>query len=139
MLDSSGEVVETDETLEWSWEASLKTAIHIGVSLSEYEYMTPYELALHIEAYFERKELEHQTSITLVWLGEYYHRIKKLPPLKKVIDEVMGKEKKQMTDEQMLEKAKSLNALFGGIEIKETDNDLNQQENEIDSIQSGVN
>lgn len=138
-MDSSGEVTESDEIEEMDWEQSLKTAIHVGISLKEFDEMTPYELALHIEAFYERKQAEHQTSITLVWLGEYYHRVKKLPPLKKAIDEVMGNKKKDMSDEEMLAKVKSLNALFGGIEIKEPiENEPNREENETDSIQSGI-
>lgn len=138
MLDSSGELIESDA--EWSWEESMKTAIHVNIPISEYNEMTPYELALYVEAWSEQKEAENITQLTLVWLGEYYHRIKKLPPLKKAVEEALGKKKnKVMTDEEMLAKAKSLNALFGGIEIKEPiNNESNRETNETDSIQSGI-
>jgi hypothetical protein len=137
-LDSSGELVESD-TNDFSWEESLKTAIHCGVSIKEWEQMTPYELALICEVWAEQKEAENITKITMVWLGEYYHRIKKLPPIKKAVDDVLGGKKKTMSDEEMLEKVKSLNAMFGGIEIKEPiENEPIREENEIDSIHGGI-
>lgn len=109
MKDSS------QEDLEWSWEESLRTAIHCGISFLEYEEMTPYELSLVVEIYNEKLEVEQDEKILLVWLGEYYHRTTKLPPLRKAIDELKGKKKtKRMTDEEMLNTVKRLNTLFGG-------------------------
>ena len=127
------------EEVEFSFEESLKTAIHCGVSIDAWERMTPYELALTVEVWAEQKEAENITKITMTWLGEYYHRIKKLPPLKKAVDELMGAKKKVMSDEEMLEKVKSLNVMFGGIEIKEqNENEPIRKENEIDSIHGGI-
>lgn len=90
----------------------MKTAILIGLSPSTWDEMTPYELNLSIEAFVERKEAESIENITLVWLGEYYHRIKKLPRLDEVTRKL--KPKKKMTDQEMLETVKQLNAMFGG-------------------------
>lgn len=74
--------------------------------------MTPYELNLYILDFNEKRKQENDDKLTLVWLGEYWHRIKTLPPLK----EVLGyKEKpKQMTNEDMLNEVKKLNVAFGG-------------------------
>lgn len=75
--------------------------------------MTPYELSVATRSYKKRKEFDMEERHMLVWMGEYYHRQKKLPPLY----EALGKEKpvpKKMTDEEMLEKIKMLNAKFGG-------------------------
>jgi hypothetical protein len=76
--------------------------------------MTPYELTLYIEAVSERKEVETQEKLTLVWMGEYYHRLKRLPKLQEELKRLSGGNSKKMTDEEMLETVKALNAQFGG-------------------------
>jgi hypothetical protein len=104
---------------EWSWEHSLKTAILIGLTVEQFDYMTPYELSLCIEAYFERQEAEMKDRLTLVWLGEYYHRTKRLPKLQDELKKITGEVKRPaMTDAQMLDMVKSLNTQFGGVTIK---------------------
>lgn len=94
----------------------MKTAILIGLSTQEFDEMTPYELSLCLEAYTERQEAELKERLTLVWLGEYYHRTKRLPSLKGELRKISAQptKKKVMTDNQMLEMAKFLNAQFGG-------------------------
>lgn len=98
----------------WSWEEALKTAILVGISLSEFEEMTPYELALHVETVTELKMAELEEKLTLVWMGEYYHRVKKLPKLQDELKKLRQQEKVLMSDEQMLDVVKMLNAQFGG-------------------------
>lgn len=80
--------------------------------------MTPYELALSTETYFERQESEMKDRLTLVWLGEYYHRTKRLPKLQDELKKITGETKKSMTDDQMLDMVKNLNAQFGGATLK---------------------
>ena len=100
----------------------MKTAIHCGISISEYEEMTPYELNLIAESYEEMQEVEAHEKVTLVWLNEYYHRQKKLPSLKKCLEEFFGKEKQPMSDEEMLKVVERLNSQFNGnIEMKSGD------------------
>lgn len=76
--------------------------------------MTPYELAVALEAYIEMAEMKAQEQLTYVWLGEYYHRIKKLPSLKEVTKINQPNKPKVMTDEQMKQMVIKLNAQFGG-------------------------
>jgi hypothetical protein len=81
--------------------------------------MTPYELSLSVEAHFEKQQAEMKDKLTLVWLGEYYHRTKRLPNLQKELRKITGEEEKPvMTDDQMLQTVKRLNAQFGGVHIK---------------------
>lgn len=95
--------------------------MQIGISLQDYNEMTPYELNLAVEAH--RKNLIHrqEESIASAWLGEYFHRQKKL----KKLDDYLPKENKPkriMTDQEMYEQVLKLNALFGGnIEPKGSD------------------
>lgn len=76
--------------------------------------MTPYELSLSVESYFEKKEAETKEQLTLVWLGEFYHRTKRLPKLKDELKKISGEKSKEMTDDEMLQMVKKLNAQFGG-------------------------
>lgn len=80
--------------------------------------MTPYELSLHLEAYNEVKEAEMKERLSLVWLGEYYHRTKRMPSLKNELKKISGGSKKAMSDNDMLEMVKKLNEQFGGKVIK---------------------
>lgn len=92
----------------------MKTAILIGLSVEQFEEITPYELSIYLEAYIEKEEATSQEKLTLVWLGEYYHRIKKLPNLKDELKKISGEKNKPMTDNEMLNMVKMLNAQFGG-------------------------
>lgn len=98
---------------------NLETATLCGVSPLEFWELTPYELSLIIKAYVKRKEEESKERISLAyinamwtiqWLGKKSNHPK---PLKEILDSI-GKEKKVMTDEQMLAVVKSLNAALGG-------------------------
>ena len=75
-----------------------------------------------IKTYSEKKKEESKEKLTLAyinamwtvqWLGKKSNHPRPLKEILKSID----KDKKQMTDEQMLAKVKILNALFGG-EVK---------------------
>jgi hypothetical protein len=62
----------------------------------------------------EIKEGESKEKLTLVWLGEYYHRTKKLPDLQKELKRISGNKREPMTTDQMLAVVKRLNQQFGG-------------------------
>lgn len=98
----------------------MKSAILIGISRDEFDRLTPYELMIHVEAFSERKELELQNDLILVWLGEYYHRLKYLPDLKNEIAKITGKPT-EMSDEEMLSMVKRLNAQMRGEVMKDGD------------------
>lgn len=100
----------------------MKLAASIGIPVSEFWEMTPYELNVYTKAYFENKknELKEKLSLeyynamwTIQWLGKKSQHPK---PLKEILDTI-DKPKKIMTDEEMLNQAMVLNKLFGG-EVK---------------------
>lgn len=76
--------------------------------------MTPRELYLLASIKRERVEAQFEEKITLVWMGEYYHRQEKLKPLKECLEDLKPKKKQEMTDNEMLRMVKRLNAKFGG-------------------------
>jgi hypothetical protein len=84
----------------------------MGLSIEQYNKMTPYELNLHAEIFEEKQKFEQEEKLSLVWMGEYFHRVEKLPTL----DEVLGKKKetKSMTAEEMLLKVMQLNSALNG-------------------------
>lgn len=91
----------------------MKTAILIGLSIGEFDEITPYELMIYIEAHQEKEEIRLQEVVTLVWLGEHYHRLKRLPALKGELKKLL-KSEDPMSDDEMLEMVKTLNVQFGG-------------------------
>lgn len=93
----------------------------IGMNVSEFWEMTPRELNMTAEAHKKKKEERAKEEITLAylnamwtvqWLGKKSQQPK---PLTQILDN-LHKEKKVMTDEEMLEQVKRLNAIFGGTE-----------------------
>lgn len=86
--------------------------------MKEFDYLTPYELALIVETRFEKEESELKERLTLVWLGEYYHRTKRLPRIKDELKKISGENQKVMSDDEMLETVKRLNKQFGGTYVK---------------------
>jgi hypothetical protein len=84
----------------------------MGLSIEQYNEMTPYELNLHAEIFEEKQKFEQEERLTLVWMGEYFHRIEKLPTLK----EVLGKkeESKAMSAEEMLANVMQIHAALDG-------------------------
>jgi hypothetical protein len=81
--------------------------------INEFDEITPYELMIYLEAYQEKEEAKAQQDLTMVWLGEYYHRQKRLPQLKSELKKMLGTND-AMSDGEMLEMVKTLNAQFGG-------------------------
>jgi hypothetical protein len=90
------------------WKESLKSAIRYGVSISEYNEMTPYELTLYADIFEEKRE----EKLTLLWRAEWLHRTEEPPTL----NEFIGKEEetKEMSDEEMLANVMQINAAMGG-------------------------
>lgn len=84
--------------------------------------MTPGELNIYAIKYSKKQNQDFKDKVTLAyinsmwtiqWLGKKSQHPR---PLQEILDSI-GKEKKIMTDEQMLAQAKALNAVFGG-EVK---------------------
>jgi len=81
--------------------------------------MTPRELNITAKAYQKRKIEEFKEEITIAYLNAYWtiawlgKRHQQPRPLKEILNSI-GKERKVMTDEEMLERVKMLNALLGG-------------------------
>ncbi|MGF7059290.1 hypothetical protein [Brassicibacter mesophilus] len=73
--------------------------------------MTPYQLNLAVQEYAKKKESESKESIYQAYLISRWVWQKKID-IEKILE--IKREKKVMTDKQMIEQAKVLNAMFGG-------------------------
>lgn len=102
----------------------MKLAASIGISIGDFWQITPYELNVYAEAYFEKQKNEFKEKLsleyynamwTIQWLGKKQNHPK---PLEEILYGIgTEKEKKVMSDDAMLAQVKVLNALFGG-EVK---------------------
>jgi hypothetical protein len=89
----------------------------MGLSINEYNEMTPYELGLHVEVFTDKLHFEQDEKKTIAWMTAYLHRVDKMPSLQELLNK---KEKKEMTEDEMLEAVKQLNIAFGGkVQTKE--------------------
>lgn len=92
----------------------MELATLIEITITEFWNITPFELSIAANSYRKRretanKELTYQAYLISRWVWQ-----KKID-----IEKVLNTEKQMqpMTDNQMLERVKALNALFGG-EVK---------------------
>lgn len=83
----------------------------MGISVSEYDDMTPYELNLHIDAYNDHMKFEQEERVHAAYLTALWGRVKKFPSWENVLKR---KPTKQQTPEQMLAMVKALHAAMGG-------------------------
>ena len=99
---------------------ALKTATLCGTSPLEFWELTPFELNCVIQAYASNQKAKQEQQIaiayaqahwTIQWLGK-----RKPKTLKQILEDI-NKPHKVMTDNEMLETVKQLNAMFGG-EVK---------------------
>ncbi|HHV42727.1 MAG TPA: hypothetical protein GXX72_07810 [Clostridiaceae bacterium] len=100
----------------------MRLAISVEIPMSEFWQMTPKELNLIAENYREKQKQEFKDKLsleyynamwTIQWLGEKSEQPR---PLDEILDNLF-KEKKIMTDEDMLNQVMVLNRLYGG-EVK---------------------
>lgn len=77
--------------------------------------MTPHELVMYVEEYNERKQKEREEEITIAYYNAMWQRAKKMPTLKKVLNEIKPKKpQKPMTPEEMLAVVKQKHAAIEG-------------------------
>lgn len=77
--------------------------------------LTPYEFGLMVKAYTNKREESAEEKITLAYMQAAWtiqFLGKKKPDLKKILNK--KNKENEMTDEEMLEKIKALNSMFGG-------------------------
>lgn len=81
------------------------------MDIREFWELTPKEFFIKVQAYQKRLRYREKMEIQTAYLSAYWNRVKKMPKLKDILDDDKPKE---MTDKDMLEIVKQLNAKFGG-------------------------
>ena len=89
----------------------MELAASIGVPITEFWEITPFELSLAVKGYSKRQEQRQKESMYQAYLISRWVWAKKID-IKKYLGE--NKPRRRMTDEEMLERVKQLNALLGG-------------------------
>mgnify|MGYP000883704311 CR=1 FL=1 len=84
------------------------------MSITEFWEITPHELNIRAKGYAKRQEQQQKLTIYQAYLISRWVWSKKID-IKKYLGE--NKPKRKMSDEEMLERVKQLNALLGG-EVK---------------------
>lgn len=84
----------------------------LGISLLEYNDLTPFELSVHAELYTDKQKHDQESELFLSYINAYWQRVEKLERF----DDLIGKERpqKQMNEDEMLAKIMDLNKMFGG-------------------------
>ena len=109
---------------------ALRSAIRVGLSISEFEELTPYQLNLILFDYTEKEKVKQESKLfeiylTAAWTSRWVWA-KKVPKFEEIMSKAKSKaNKKVMTDDQMLAQVKILNQVFGGTIIK------NENENTV--------
>lgn len=93
----------------------MELAALIDMPITEFWEITPFELNVRAKGYARRQEQKQKQSIYQAYLISRWVWAKKVD-IKKYLGE--DKPKRRMTDEEMLEKVKVLNALMGGTVVK---------------------
>lgn len=75
--------------------------------------MTPHELMLRVEAHNENMATQYRQMLTQAYFTAYWQRVKRMPSLKKVLEQVKVGRPKPQTPEEMLAVVKSLQKQFG--------------------------
>lgn len=91
---------------------SFKIARQVGISLAEFDEMTPRELNMCIEVFSKNVTSKAEEKLHLEWVNAYWQRVDILKPFHEMIGK--PKEEKEMSDIDMLVNVEQLNALFGG-------------------------
>lgn len=91
----------------------MELAAFISVPFSEFWDMTPSELNLAAKGFVRRTEMDQKQSIYQAYLISRWVWAKRIN-IKSILEP--KKEKKQMTDDEMLRQVQILNKLFGGKE-----------------------
>lgn len=95
-------------------------AARIGLTVEQFDSMTPCELSVFVDAYNKNTEEEQEQRMQEIYtsalLISRFVWCKGKPPS---YEKVFGSRRKApMTDEEMLRKVESLNAMFGGNDMR---------------------
>lgn len=91
----------------------------IGVKPSEFWYLTPAEMIMCGEAHEKNMSEHFKTAMIAAWFNAFWLRGGEMPNFETLMNTLDGKQPEiiEMTDEEIFETIKVLNASLGGIVI----------------------
>ncbi len=91
----------------------------MGLSVEQFDGMTPRELDAYARAFRKRMEAEQERQQRELYLSAFltsrFVWMKRVPPFERVF---AVKKRQSMTDGQMLKMAEALNLMFGGTDTR---------------------
>lgn len=91
----------------------MRIATLCELSILEFWELTPFEFSLVVNSYFERKEAEADDKLALAYINAAW-TVQFLGNNKPKLDDFIKKNKKEMTDDEMLKQVMILNNMLGG-------------------------
>lgn len=97
------------ERKPFDFEESLRVALRVGISLKDWEWMTPRELFLYIQEFNERLKMQQELAIIQAYYTAAFYRARRLQNLETILRKFreMNKPQKAQTPEEMLAFAKA--------------------------------
>ena len=81
-----------------------------GVSVREFGELTPRELFLIVDNYNEQRQQLREDYMTQAYLTAHWQRAKRMPSLKKVLEDAKPKNLEPQSDDQMFAAVKGIHA-----------------------------
>lgn len=91
----------------------------IGITLPEYNEMTPHELNIAADIYKIQFERNDERLLHQAYANAYWQRVNVLKSFNEMIGKTDDQEKEKMSTDQMYNKMLELNSFFGGIVVEE--------------------
>lgn len=96
---------------------ALETAAQISLRILDFWELTPFEFSLMVKEYIDKAQQLKKDQITMAYLVAYWGRVKDLPQLSEVLNDLSKNDKSknpEQSAEQMLVAIKAMNAAMGG-------------------------
>lgn len=98
---------------------ALDVAVAAGLTIPEFLALTPFMLSQYLDAKNKddrrQYEWEHSLAMSTAWHTAAFTRMKRMPPLKKVLSGITSPDKnEEMTLEGFVAKIEEINRLWGG-------------------------
>jgi hypothetical protein len=90
----------------------------IGITPNQFYDMTPLEFSAYVDAQNVKQDEVRQQIILQSYMTAALTRTEKMPSLQSLLDaKTAGPEKQELTDTELLEEIRKMNAAIGGVEV----------------------
>ena len=93
-------------------------AVQCGITITEFEELTPYEFKLIADVFMEKEKAEAEKDLMVAYMTAYFHRVEKLESFETYRQRLDGVEvepvKKEMSVDEMLQKVMQIHESMNG-------------------------